>query len=130
MRESCVLNVLVVGADGVVRTPPFKRALAGTTVRRAFELLRADSAAAANERHAGVAYEMAQEEIPVEAARRAREVMLLAGDRHLFSITKLDGAPIGDGKPGPVARRLRVLLDRDALSPAGEGGGQEHDPLF
>ena len=33
VRESCVLNVISVGADGVLRTPPFKRVLAGTTVR-------------------------------------------------------------------------------------------------
>ena len=40
LRESCVLNVVVISSDGVMRTPPFKRILAGTTVRRVMDLTR------------------------------------------------------------------------------------------
>ena len=38
VTESCVLNVCAVGADGVLRTPPFEGILRGTTARRIFEL--------------------------------------------------------------------------------------------
>ena len=38
LRESAVLNVVVIDADGVFRTPPFDGILRGTTVRRAMEL--------------------------------------------------------------------------------------------
>ena len=36
-----MLNVCAVGADGVLRTPPFEGILRGTTARRAFELAEA-----------------------------------------------------------------------------------------
>jgi len=36
--ESCVLNVAIVDGHSVLRTPPFRRVLRGTTVRRAMEL--------------------------------------------------------------------------------------------
>ena len=38
--------------------------------------------------------------------------MLLAGDTHVFPITTLDGANIGDGRVGPVAAALLRALER------------------
>lgn len=41
-------------------------------------------------------------------ALRAREAFLTSVSNFVLPITRIDGQPVGDGKPGPVARRLRA----------------------
>lgn len=122
LTESCVLNVCVVGADRVLRTPPFDGILRGTTVRRVLELARRRLVApAAGALLAGVA----QERISADDARAASEVFLCAGDTHTFAVVALDDATIGDGRPGPVHAAVARLLQDDAKS----GAGNNHEPL-
>jgi D-alanine transaminase len=45
----------------------------------------------------------------LEEARRAREAFLTSTTSFVTPIVKLDGKPIGTGKPGPIAARLREL---------------------
>lgn len=45
----------------------------------------------------------------VEEARRAREAFITSTTSWVIPIVKLDGKPVGTGKPGPVADRLREL---------------------
>ena len=111
--ESCVLNVLSVGADGVLRTPPFQRVLAGTTARRCLELARGALL------RDGTLGAVVQEELPLEVAMAGSELILVAGDTHLFPVTSLDGKPVGNGRVGPVARALFQMLKHDELH--GEG---------
>lgn len=120
LRESCVLNVLAVSSTGVLVTPPFKRVLAGTTVRRAMALARRELL---NE---GLLCQILQEELTLERARQSAELMLLAGDYHLMPITSLDGQPVGDGKVGPIARKLAALLEADSR---GGGDAELYDQL-
>lgn len=54
-------------------------------------------------------------DVPVAAARAARE-MLLIGSSIKVPIVEWDGKPIGDGKPGPVARALFDVLAQDMRS--------------
>jgi D-alanine transaminase len=42
--------------------------------------------------------------------REAREVFLTSASSYVRPVTVLDGAPVGDGTPGPVTRRLFGLL--------------------
>jgi D-alanine transaminase len=55
----------------------------------------------------------------VDEAKRAREIFVTAASSFVMPIVSLDGAKIGDGKPGPIATRLReVYLEqaqRDAI---------------
>jgi D-alanine transaminase len=44
-----------------------------------------------------------------EEAAGAREAFLSAASAGILPIVAIDGKPIGDGKPGPVARRLQEL---------------------
>jgi D-alanine transaminase len=44
--------------------------------------------------------------IPLSALRAAREIFLTSATSFVKPITQLDGAPIGDGQPGPIATRL------------------------
>ena len=118
LTESCVLNVLVVGPDRVVRTPPFEGILRGTTARRVLEL-----AQQRNQLSAAVAG-VEQRPISLEEARAACELILVAGDTHVFACTSLDGQPIGDGRPGPVKEAIRAVLEQDAAE-----GEEDHEPL-
>ena len=45
----------------------------------------------------------------VDEAKRAREVFVTAASSFVMPIVSLDGTRIGDGKPGPVATRLREI---------------------
>ena len=120
LLESCVLNVVVVGEDRSLRTPPFRRVLKGTTVRRAMELAKRHLLAP----HGELLSRVAQEPITAEEARGATEVFLLAGDTHVYPIISLDGVTIGEGKPGPVCMALKRLLEEDAMH-----GDEAHEPV-
>ena len=52
-------------------------------------------------------------DIPVADARAAREMMTLGSSVKVAPVVEWDGKPIGDGKPGPVARALLELLEED-----------------
>ena len=52
-------------------------------------------------------------DIPVADARAAREMVLLGSSVKVAPIVEWDRQPIGDGKPGPVARALLDLLEED-----------------
>jgi len=107
LMEACTLNVVAIGTDGVMRTPPFDNILAGTTVRRAMQL--ADSLVSSGDLTA-----VSQEPLALKQAYAAKELFLVAGDTHLYPITRLDGKPIGDGGVGPISRQLMQLLTNDA----------------
>ena len=68
------------------------------------ELFEAGRARAAAE---GV--ELEERAFSVDDAKRAREVFVTAASSFVMPLVSLDGVRIGDGRPGPVATRLREL---------------------
>ena len=56
-------------------------------------------------------------------ATSAREIILVAGDTHIFPVTSLDGKKVGDGRVGPVATEIISMLTDDAIN----GTGNHHD---
>jgi len=52
----------------------------------------------------------------VAEALAAREAILTSASNFVLPIVKIDGQPIGDGAPGPIARRLRELYIEAARS--------------
>jgi 4-amino-4-deoxychorismate lyase len=52
----------------------------------------------------------------VAEARAAREMLLIGSSVKVAPIVEWDQKPIGDGKPGPLARGLRELLQEDMRS--------------
>jgi D-alanine transaminase len=40
-------------------------------------------------------------------ARAAREAFLTSTSNFVLPVTRIDGKPVGDGRPGPIAARLR-----------------------
>lgn len=49
-----------------------------------------------------------------EEARAAAEAFVTAASAFVLPVTAIDGVPLGDGSPGPVARRLRALYIAEA----------------
>jgi D-alanine transaminase len=57
-------------------------------------------------------------------ALAAREAFITAATIGALPVTVIDGTPVGDGKPGPIARRLQELYRDAAARKAGGGGTQ------
>jgi len=55
-------------------------------------------------------------------AMEAREAFITAATIGALPVVRLDGRPIADGKPGPVARRLQELYEHAAALKAGTPG--------
>lgn len=85
--------------DGELRTAPLNNYILGSITRVvALELCRS----------AGIRY--AETPVYVSDLPRATEMMLASTTVEVMPITTIDGQTVGDGKPGPVARKLRELF--------------------
>src|SRR5689334_4754323 len=104
--ESSNMNVAFVMSDGVLRHPKFDRVLAGCTSLRLLDLAPSLVGRALI---AGVEVS----DIPVAAARAAREMFLIGSSVKVAPIVEWDGRPVGEGKPGPVAKALLQLIEQD-----------------
>jgi len=111
--ESSNMNVAFVTRDRVLRHPTFDAILAGCTVTRVLELAKqlVDN---------GRLKDIVIADVSTEEARQAAEMLLVGSSVHVAPITQWDGQPVGDGKPGPVAKALLGLIETDMH----EGRGQ------
>ena len=95
--EGAASNLFIV-QDGVIVTPP-KGAdlLPGITRDLVLEL--------------AVKEGLAHREVPItrEQLEQADEVWLTSSTREVMPVTRLDGRSVGDGRPGPVWRRMSAL---------------------
>jgi 4-amino-4-deoxychorismate lyase len=107
--ESSNMNVAFVSADGMLKHPRFDHILSGCTSLRLLELAPALQTA-------NLITGVQVCDIPVAEARVAREMMLIGSSVKVAPVVEWDGKPVGDGRPGPVARALRELLDEDMRS--------------
>lgn len=62
---------------------------------------------------------VAERAFTVEEAKRAREAFITAASTFVMPVVSIDGAPVGDGRPGPVAARLRDHYLAEAEKDAG-----------
>jgi 4-amino-4-deoxychorismate lyase len=107
--ESSNMNVALVTADGVLKHPKFDHILSGCTSLRLLELAKTLQAR-------GRLKDVQVCDVPVAEARAAREMLLIGSSVKVAPIVEWDGKPIGDGKPGPLARELREILQEDMRS--------------
>ena len=98
ITEGASTNAWIVTADGELVTRQLGNAILGGITRRSLLQLAADAQIKVVERA-----------FSLDEARRAREAFLTSTTSFVTPITKLDGKPVGSGKPGPVAARLREL---------------------
>ena len=60
----------------------------------------------------GLAFE--ERPFTVEEARQSREAFITGAGSLVLPVVRIDSAPVGDGVPGPVAKRLRELYISEA----------------
>ena len=85
-------NVFIVNEEGLVVTP-HQDVLAGITRKR---LLEIDGV------YPGP--------VTLNEVKSAREIFLTSSTKRIQSVVMVDGKPVGDGKPGPIATELLQLL--------------------
>jgi len=109
VAESSNMNVAFVTKDRVFRHPPFDSILSGITIHRVL-----DFAQRLVQQGALAAVRLA--DIPVDEARDAAEMMLIGSSIKVAPVVEWDGQPIGDGKPGPVTKKLLDMWNEDTTS--------------
>ena len=105
LAEAAIANAAMVDKQGRLLLPEFRHVLPGTTALRAAELAKS---------FMPVVLTDITEEILEEAA----EILVLGTTCECVAVTHYNGKPVGDGRPGPIADRLRHLL-HDALVTGG-----------
>jgi D-alanine transaminase len=101
VTEGAATSFWIVGDDGVLRTRPLSHAiLPGCTRAALIELMRDD----------GVAFE--ERAFSEAEMRAAREAFITSATSFIKPIVGIDAAPVGDGKVGPVTRKLFSIFAR------------------
>lgn len=100
--EATQANVFAVLGDRLVTPPLDSGCLPGQT--------RAEVLALAPQ----LGLRATERPLPIAALHEAREVILTASILEVASVIELDGVRIGDGTPGPLARRLHALYREHA----------------
>jgi D-alanine transaminase len=107
VTEGSSTNAWIVDEHGVLRTRDTNaNILRGVTRKGLIEIAEA----------AGVP--VSQRPFTVEEAKRAKEAFITAASTFVMPVIAVDGVKIGDGLPGPVAKRLRALYLGNARATA------------
>lgn len=103
VTEGSSTNAWIVDKDGKLRTRDTQaNILRGITRHNLIDIAKS----------AGV--EILEKAFSVEEAKGAKEAFFTAASAFLTPVVSIDGAKIGDGKPGPVTTRLRALYFQQA----------------
>lgn len=103
VTEGASSNAWIVDADGVLRTrDTTANILRGVTRKSVMGLL------------GEVNIRLDERAFTPEEARNAREAFITGAGALILPVVAIDGVPIGSGKPGPVAQRLRALYIENA----------------
>ncbi len=105
LAEAAIANVAMVDKQGRLLLPEFRHVLPGTTALRAAELAKSFMPVVITD-------------ITEEILEDAAEILVLGTTCECVAVTHYNGKPVGDGRPGPIADRLRHLL-HDALVTGG-----------
>ncbi len=105
LAEGSTENIGIVSKKGEFLIPRFSRILRGITVTRAMELARGLRGAQLSA--------TAEADITPEQASEAAEIMIFGTSFNILPVVEYDGNRVGDGRPGPVFRRLMELIAED-----------------
>ena len=109
VAESSNMNVAFVTKDRVFRHPVFDAILSGITIQRVLQF-------AERLVQRGDLKEIRLADVSVSEGREAAEMMLIGSSIKIAPVVEWDGRPIGDGKPGPIAKKLLQLWEEDVRS--------------
>jgi D-alanine transaminase len=97
VTEGASTTAWIVDANGVLRTRQLdQHILPGVTRSELLPMCR----------QLGV--EAAERPFTVAEAKAAREAFITAATIGVIPVVKIDGSPVGNGKPGPIAQKLRA----------------------
>jgi D-alanine transaminase/branched-chain amino acid aminotransferase len=96
ISESSRANVFVL-TGGVLRTPT-RNILAGITRKHVLELARAFTP-------------VEEGDVPLASLATAHEMFMTSSTKGVLAVTRLDGKPVGDGRPGPLTQELAKRLE-------------------
>ncbi len=100
LTEASASNVFIV-RDGVLLTPPKDNlVLPGITYDVVLEIARARE------------FELEVRAVSEAEVRSADEIWVTSSTKEVLAVTTLDGKPVGDGKPGPLFRRMHALYQQ------------------
>src|SRR3989344_2082242 len=97
VTEGAASNIFVVKGGRLVTPPKGPYILPGVTRDLVVEIARANKIACD------------EKSIGIEALRTADEVWLTSSTKEILPITRIDGRPVGAGKPGPMHARMFAL---------------------
>jgi len=113
LTEGSASNIFVV-KNGVLLSPPKSNLiLAGITYDVVLELARANN------------MRVEVRAVTEAEVRSADELWLTSSTREILAISKLDGKPVGEGRPGPVFKRMYALF-QELKSGLRHPGKKEH----
>ncbi len=103
VTEGSASNAWIVDKSGALRTAPLSANILHGVTRAAFiALARAHQ------------MRVVEESFTVADVKEAREAFLTSASNAALPVISIDGTPIGDGKPGDIAARLRAAYERAA----------------
>lgn len=100
LTEASASNVFVV-RDGVLLTPPKDNlVLPGITYDVVLEIARTRE------------FQVEVRAVSEAEVRGADEIWVTSSTKEVLAVTTLDGKPVGDGRPGPLFRRMHALYQQ------------------
>ncbi len=97
VTEGTSTNAWIVTADGTVVTRAADTAILNGVTRLAiFDIIRREG------------YRLVERPFTVAEAKAAREAFLTSTTADLLPVVRIDGAPVGEGRPGPLGQKLRA----------------------
>ena len=106
VAESSHMNVAFVNSDNVLCHPTYDAILTGITAQRMLYLARQLV-------NSGELEGIALRNVPVREWRAAREILLLGSSLKVAPVVRWDDQVVGDGRPGPIARKLLAMWQAD-----------------
>ena len=100
-------NAWIVDAGGTARTRDLNANILRGVTRAALMRLMREEGVAVSERP-----------FTVDEAKAAREAFITSAAAFVTGVVRIDGTAIGDGRPGPLTRRLRALYLSHERAPA------------
>ena len=108
VTEGASSNAWIVTADGALVTHPLdNHILPGVTRATVLDVAKAEG------------MKIEERTFSKDEALKAREAFVTSATNIVMPVVKLDGTPIGDGRPGPLAQRLRLRFHHIAEFSAG-----------
>jgi branched-chain amino acid aminotransferase len=112
LGEGATENIGILTPDNELLMPMTDYVLSGTTARRALDLAKTLITD-------GTLKTAEYRNITLAQAASAKEIFIFGTTTDVTPVVEWEGRPVGDGKPGPVAEKLFVLLKND-MTPKSE----------